>query len=322
MSNNMNYMSDDMLAKHLAGESSDVEKQQLENWLNESAGNKKYYQQFSLLWNESSKLAATSNVDEDRAWERFKERTEQRKQPAPRPLMWIKIAAALVLLAGGTWLSYQHFNNTEQPVLSASTTNTTINTTKEQGDPALIAKEIMADSDAGLNKEIVHKKPAEIANTETRSLLATKTPLPKKENNMNGLYNYYKKEKIVCNGTACPIEICIIQSAKCKNLEDSRISTCNTLEPDESGQLRYKTYDKTLANCTLTIEEIRITRLSTGETITLNDSTPVRASDLFNYMTGKKKGGIVAGIFHTDCNNDSHSHDLVFDNKLGDLLLK
>lgn len=81
---------------------------------------------------------------------------------------------------------------------------------------------------------------------------------------MDGLYDVYKKKKIVCNGTACPIEICIIQSAKCKDRKDAEISTCNTLEPDESGQLRYKTHDRSLANCTLTIEEIRITRLSTG----------------------------------------------------------
>jgi hypothetical protein len=314
--NNMNNISDDVLAKYVLGEASGTEKNRVEEWLKQSVANKKYYEQFRQIWSESSKLAIATNVNEDEAWQHFKERTAQYKAPGSGSFNWVKIAAILVLLAGAAWLTYTTLQHKEQTIVNTKKLMAPLPVASKVIEAQTKTKEIVETSKPAVEKrEDCKKKDSKATAVGSSTRLAT-------ENNMTGLYSYYKKKKIVCNGTACPIEICIVQSAKCKDREDAEISTCNTLEPDESGQLRYKTYDKTLANCTLTIEEIRITRLSTGETIVLNDSTPVKAIDLFNYMTGKKKGDIVAGIFHTDCNNDNHSHDLTFDNKLGDLLLK
>lgn len=127
----------------------------------------------------------------------------------------------------------------------------------------------------------------------------------------------------VCNVTPCPIEICIVQSLKCKSVTASEVSTCSTIEPDQSGELVYKAFDRKNANCNFSIKEIRIKRVSTGETIILTEhSNPVTAQDLFDYMTGQKKGDIVAGIFHTDCNNRSYENRLRVDNKFGDLILQ
>lgn len=329
----MKNISDDVLAKYMLGEASGAEQNQVENWLGQSDGNKKYYDNFRLIWNESRNLTIATNVNEDIAWERFKERTEQYHVPRSKSFAWLKIAAIFVLFAGGGWLSYNALQN--QDIKTSAKIDVPLNALPNKtlaaphennisADPALNAKEIIENTESHVDKDIIKEKhETKIGGEISSKSLALHNNLHlKKGSNMNGLYSYYKKKDVVCNGTACPIEICIIQSAKCKNREDSKISTCNTLEPDESGQLHYKTYDKTLANCILTIEEIRITRLSTGETIVLNDSTPVKAQDLFDYMTGKKKGDIVAGMFHTDCNNYNHSHDLTFDNKLGDLLLK
>ena len=83
----MKNISDDVLAKYMLGEASAAEQNQVENWLGQSDGNKKYYDNFRLIWNESSNLAIVSNVNEGKAWERFKERTESNTMCPGRNLL-------------------------------------------------------------------------------------------------------------------------------------------------------------------------------------------------------------------------------------------
>ncbi len=130
-------------------------------------------------------------------------------------------------------------------------------------------------------------------------------------------------EKSVCNNTACPIQVCITQIFKCNNFQSSEVTTCSTLEPDESGRLSYKAFNSMNRNCVSMIKEITIKMLATGETIVLDDhSAPVNAQDMFMYITGQKKGDIVAGVFHTNCDNDRREHGLRLDNVFGDLIFQ
>ena len=119
-------------------------------------------------------------------------------------------------------------------------------------------------------------------------------------------------------------EICIIQSVKCKkNDQPTAVSTCSVLEPDQSGQLRYKAFDKIAKHCKATIEEITITKITTGETIVLNDhSTPTTAQNFFNHITGKKKGDVFAGMFHCDGNERIDDCGLTFNSSFGNLSLQ
>ncbi len=143
------------------------------------------------------------------------------------------------------------------------------------------------------------------------------------KNNRLVLNENNRTKEFVCNGTPCPLEICIIQTVHCKNQKPSAIATCNTLEPDQARQLHYKAPDAAGAHCKVTVDEIRIKRLTTGETIVLNaHSKPSTAEEFFNCMTGRQKCGLLAGIFEADCNNQQKTHSLKIDNNSGNLIMQ
>lgn len=129
--------------------------------------------------------------------------------------------------------------------------------------------------------------------------------------------------EFVCNGTPCPLEICIIQTVKCNNEKPSAISTCSILEPDQAKQIHYKAPDALGKNCKVTVDEIRIRRMTTGETIVLNaNSKPSTAEELFDCLTSQENCNLLAGVFLADCNNEKRKHHLKIDNKFGNLVVQ
>jgi hypothetical protein len=161
------------------------------------------------------------------------------------------------------------------------------------------------------------EQPIEAAQPGKEQKIAKVALKPKKflKSNYQVTFNSYKRTKdFICNATPCPLEICIIQNIKCSDGGYTTESTCSMLEPDESGQLRYKAMDRITRNCEATIQEIRIRQVNTGETIVLNDDSKTTAQDFFKYITGQKKGDILAGMFHTNCNNEADDCGLSIDN--------
>ena len=133
----------------------------------------------------------------------------------------------------------------------------------------------------------------------------------------------YAANGIIHNGTPCPIELRISQVMSCPDNQPRAISSSSTLEPDQSGQLNYKE-NKTLArNCSLTIKEIEIKSIATGEIILLNSSSsPSTAQDVFSYITREKKGDILAGMFNYDCDKKTRKHSLRLNNRDGGLSIE
>jgi len=89
--------------KHLLGEASPEEEQAVIEWMKENETHQQYYNQFKKIWDSSKELAAVSNVDVNRAWERFQNRISGKHEPAkilkPR-FSWLRIAASVILIAG------------------------------------------------------------------------------------------------------------------------------------------------------------------------------------------------------------------------------
>ena len=89
--------------KHLLGEASPEEEQAVTEWMKESETHQVYYNQFKKIWDQSKSLASGSNVDVDKAWERFQNKVGGQHEPAkilkPR-ISWIRIAASVILVAG------------------------------------------------------------------------------------------------------------------------------------------------------------------------------------------------------------------------------
>lgn len=108
-------MIDDLLVKYLLSEASASEQEQVNQWLNDDASNVAYFDQVKKIWENSVQLAATSTVDEKKAWERFRQRIGDKKVSTRTTFLWLKIAAAAILIGGTVVLGYWIFGN-EKPM--------------------------------------------------------------------------------------------------------------------------------------------------------------------------------------------------------------
>ena len=76
----------------------------MEDWLKEDQANATYFNQLKTIWEKSLELAAVSNVDENKAWNSFKERIQNcGAKPAPvvplvKRFYFKAIAAAAILI--------------------------------------------------------------------------------------------------------------------------------------------------------------------------------------------------------------------------------
>ena len=108
------HINDDLLVKHLLGEASPGEDEQVQQWLNTDEANLIYYNQLKKVWDTSRQLAAQSKVDENKAWERFQQRINATKESKavipPARFGWMKIAASVIILIGLTIGGYWIFN--------------------------------------------------------------------------------------------------------------------------------------------------------------------------------------------------------------------
>jgi transmembrane sensor len=109
--NENNKNMDGLLVKYMLDEVSMQEKRGVEKWIAEEPGHRNYFESFKLIWNQSRKLAKQSDVDEDLAWLRFRERVQKTERPITplfngRFFRILRIAAAVAIVAGGGWYAY------------------------------------------------------------------------------------------------------------------------------------------------------------------------------------------------------------------------
>lgn len=131
------HISDDLLVKYMLDEALPAEQLQVQDWLNEDAANRKYYEHFKLIWEESQTLAANITVDENAAWEKIQNRirsTKIEKQQAKNiRVSWVRklqVAAAVLVFVVGAWWVYNASNNTAATAMidKQSFSNTLIDT--------------------------------------------------------------------------------------------------------------------------------------------------------------------------------------------------
>lgn len=109
-------ITDELLVKYLLDEASNEEQVLLQQWLDADAANRKEYEQFRLIWEQSRQLELRITVDPDAAWERFQKRVQdvspaETTQPKRVSLFsFTRVAAALVLLITASISGYRYFN--------------------------------------------------------------------------------------------------------------------------------------------------------------------------------------------------------------------
>lgn len=101
-------MNDDLLVKYLTGDANERERRRVEDWRQHSEKNARHFRQMARIWTESRKLAPENTVDEDAAWERFRERVKQQEAAhhlpqVPYAKRWLRVAAVLALLVVAGW---------------------------------------------------------------------------------------------------------------------------------------------------------------------------------------------------------------------------
>jgi transmembrane sensor len=94
---------DELVTKYLLQEATADETGQVESWIAKNDANRKQFEHFQFLWNESRKLAVVSTADANLAWQRFKNKLaepgeEARVVSMPRRFGWLKIAAAVAVI--------------------------------------------------------------------------------------------------------------------------------------------------------------------------------------------------------------------------------
>jgi len=137
-------MNEDLLVKYLLGEASEEERRLVEAWINSDIANKKQYEDFKTIWEESRILAAASAVDENAAWQRFRSRVHAKNNPAVvrkiRPIAWWRVAALFILIAGAAYLGVKLFYDQPIPEQTIASHQTTLTDTLPDGSVVTLNK--------------------------------------------------------------------------------------------------------------------------------------------------------------------------------------
>ncbi len=238
--------------------------------------------------------------DVDAGWATLNSRLHKRISFSLRS--WaVAASVALLLSFGAVWLYYISSQNTNTTL---SLNNSNWSTQFSQSIP-LPSNEEASVTVATRQSEIPDEIPTYFASGI----------------HLNGNHNSFNRsQEFVCNGTSCPLEICIIQTIHCLDEQPRAVATCNVIEPDQARQLHFKAPEKQAVDCKVTVNEIRIRRVSTGETIVLNAETkPATAQELFNCLMGDANCELLAGLFNADCNNLDIPNYLKVENNFGNL---
>lgn len=158
MSSNFSNVQEDLLVKYLLGEATDAERDEVTGWIAASEENKKYYEHFSLIWNESKKIEASSNVDVDAAWNKFKERRKKSETKilefAPKKFNWARAAAVLALVAGAGWMAYMMGTNDSNQMMAVNSGNAVIVDTLPDGSIVTLNKNSSINYNSKLDGDI------------------------------------------------------------------------------------------------------------------------------------------------------------------------
>ena len=107
------------------GEASPEEEQAVIEWMKESETHQEYYNQFKRIWDQSKALASGSNVDVNKAWERFQNKVAGKNESVKilkSSFSWLRVAASIILIAGlGITLFMLVNKNTEPKEMVAQT---------------------------------------------------------------------------------------------------------------------------------------------------------------------------------------------------------
>ncbi len=269
------------------------------------------FEKISEKMEQASLKELMPDFDKEAEWLQIYQQLHPAKKKMPI-LVWYAAAASLVLLFGVIWFMLP------KDTISSSHQQTIV----RQSIPPVLPTVAAARTDGTVNETpavVADNTAKEPKNNQDKNIVVVKKHGGGHKDHT--VITSYTAKSFICNGTPCPIQICISQTVQCPHVEPATTSLCSTLEPDQSGKLI--AHDKVAKNCSLTINELEIKSVATGETILLNTNTnPAMAKEVFSYITGQKKGDVLAGMFNSDCDQKSKIHGIRLNNKYGGLIIQ
>jgi transmembrane sensor len=151
LSNIPDYI-DELISKFLAGEASPEEAAQVKLWANESDENRKYLQQFEMIFERAASMKDWQNFDVDAAWRKMKLKLPSKDEkvvPINKPhdsFSILKIAAGIIVVLGVGLLVYKmFFDSTSLKPVEVITKRETLNDTLPDGSNVFLNKETKLD---------------------------------------------------------------------------------------------------------------------------------------------------------------------------------
>lgn len=105
-------INEDLLIKYLVNETSDEETLMVEHWIQASDENRKQFEQFVLIWEQSLQLTTPDTVNAEDAWMRMQQHIKQERNGTTiSPIKasgksWLRIAAAVIIVVCAGLLGY------------------------------------------------------------------------------------------------------------------------------------------------------------------------------------------------------------------------
>ena len=133
---------DDLIGKYLAGEATDGERLELENWIAQNERNTAYFNHFRLIFERAKKVTVSQRFDTNKAWEKIKAEIDASKTKtivsAP---YWnvFRLAALLIVTAGVAYFAYQWFQKPDQ-IITLASQNKIVNDTLPDGSLTVLNK--------------------------------------------------------------------------------------------------------------------------------------------------------------------------------------
>jgi transmembrane sensor len=104
---------DELIGKYLSHEASADESARVETWLGESEANRRYFNQFKMIFDRAVMIKDLPNFDTDAAWSKVRSKLRKKPeaktvslQPSGINLVW-RIAASVVLVLGVGFFAYR-----------------------------------------------------------------------------------------------------------------------------------------------------------------------------------------------------------------------
>ncbi|HEV8512895.1 MAG TPA: FecR domain-containing protein [Cyclobacteriaceae bacterium] len=98
---------DDLIGKVLAKEATVAEQNQLNQWLEESEANRKYFAHFKLIFDKAAATPVKIKFDRDEAWQKVKGKMREEKRFQFFISPYVRVAAGIALITAMSYLVYQ-----------------------------------------------------------------------------------------------------------------------------------------------------------------------------------------------------------------------